>query len=192
MIHIEQRSFSPEKGWRVIRAGKTPPANANLVLVFGSTELLRNRKYYDELRETYPDAEIVLNSTAGEIADIEVSDNSLSVTAMHFEKTKIKTIEIDIKDPKDSFKAGYRLASSFEQDGLSNIIVISDGLKVNGTDLVSGLAEFLPENIIITGGLRATVRHSTQHLLASIIPRRKVKLLGSDFTERAFLLLTAV
>src|SRR5207247_8128652 len=53
----------------------------------------------------------------------------------------------------DSFEAGVRLAGQLAGDGLCAVFVLSDGLCVNGTPLVDGLARHLPAGVSITGGL---------------------------------------
>ncbi len=45
------------------------------------------------------------------------------------------------------------LPALIDQEGLTNVIVLSDGLNVNGSNLVKGLAENLPAGVVITGGL---------------------------------------
>jgi hypothetical protein len=94
-----------------------------------------------------------MSSTAGEIIDTEVCDNTISLTAICFEKTIVKTAIIDIQEARNSFHAGQSLGSALDPTGLKNVLIISDGQKVNGSDLVLGLQESLPENTIITGGL---------------------------------------
>ncbi len=87
------------------------------------------------------------------IHDTQVSDNTISLTAIQFDKTKIKTAVAQIGNLKNSFDAGRSLAAGLDPAGLKNVFVISDGLKVNGSELVLGLQEFLPKGVIITGGL---------------------------------------
>jgi len=152
-MRIEQKAYSQSTGWETIRTDNLDPHLVNLVLVFGSTTLLRDKKNYENIKAIYPNANILMNSTAGEIIDTHVNDETLSLTAIYFEKTKLKTASINIKDSADSFKAGYKLASVFDGHELVNVLVISDGQLVNGSDLVLGLQEFLPPDTIITGGL---------------------------------------
>lgn len=153
-MHIEQRKFAAQTGWDTVR-GNALNSNElyDLVLVFGSRDLLSDPLLYKQVHDQYPGANIVMNSTAGEILDTSVNDDTLSLTAIKFDKTAIETAVIDINTVKNSFEAGYRLAGSLEHEGLKNVLVISDGQRVNGSDLVLGLQEFLPKDTIITGGL---------------------------------------
>ncbi len=153
MISITQQKFTVENGWQIIRSAHLPYGQMQLVLAFGSTKLLRDPQHYAYIKSQYPNAIILMNSTAGEIMDLEVLDESISLTALHFETTKLKTASVKLKDSNESFDAGYQLASAFDTEGLKNVLVISDGHFVNGSDLVSGLYEFLPKDVIVTGGL---------------------------------------
>jgi hypothetical protein len=80
-------------------------------------------------------------------------DESLVITAVHFEYTRIAGSQIFIKDVKSSYEAGAQLARSLEKEELVHVIVFSDGLKVNGSELVKGLREHLPKQVVVTGGL---------------------------------------
>jgi hypothetical protein len=150
-MKIEQMKFSKEHGWQTLRSDKTEKP-FNLVLAFGSPEVLTEQEY-KTIRKNYPGADVLMSSTAGEIIDTEVCDNTISLTAICFEKTIVKTAIIDIQEARNSFHAGQSLGSALDPTGLKNVLIISDGQKVNGSDLVLGLQESLPENTIITGGL---------------------------------------
>ncbi|MBZ0098048.1 MAG: FIST C-terminal domain-containing protein [Taibaiella sp.] len=152
-IFVQQKKYSEAGGWKNIGGNSDEQDRYDLVLVFGSSDLLSDPSIYTEIKEEYPAAHIVLNTTAGEIIDTEVNDHTISLTAIKFEKTKVKTAAINIDECKNSFEAGYRLASALDHGNLTSVLVISDGQKVNGSDLVVGLQEFLPKNTIITGGL---------------------------------------
>lgn len=84
---------------------------------------------------------------------MNLNDDTISLTAIEFEKTKIKTLITGITRVEESFEAGKLLGSLFEPKELINVLVISDGQKVNGSDLVKGLQKYLPQDTIITGGL---------------------------------------
>ena len=128
--------------------------SAQLVLAFGATQILKNQRLLEEVKKAYPGAHIFGCSTAGEISGQEVSENSLVTTAVNFEHTKIKGTQIGLSEVKgDSFQAGVHLAKSLDKDGLVHVLVLSDGLEVNGSDLVKGLMKHLPDKVAVTGGL---------------------------------------
>ncbi|MEO7924169.1 MAG: FIST N-terminal domain-containing protein [Chitinophagaceae bacterium] len=152
-MKIQQKKYSTPGGWETLSTNPFDTDSCNLVLAFGSTSLLENPAVYGQIRENYPNAGIVMNSTAGEIYDIQVNDDTISLTAVCFERTGIKTVAVQISDVQNSREAGKSLALSLKKENLKNVIVISDGQKVNGSELVEGLKEGLPTEVIITGGL---------------------------------------
>jgi hypothetical protein len=151
-MKIEQKRWTEAKGWEPespSRLGKS----AQLVLLFGNTSILKQQRYFDEIKKAYPKAHLFGCSTAGEIYGAQVSDDSLVITAVSFEHTQLKGAKTKITDIEKSFEAGEELAQSLDKEGLTHVLVLSDGLKINGSDLVRGLKEHLPENVAVTGGL---------------------------------------
>ena len=152
-MKIQQKKFTNAEDWEIIKGSKFNPEAANLLTVFGSSDLVSQKDLYKNLRKEYPNAEILINSTAGEIINTEVNDNTVSLTAIEFEKSGVKSASVHIKDYKDSYEAGRNLAGKIDPLNLQFALVISDGHMVNGSELVIGLQERLPENTILTGGL---------------------------------------
>lgn len=126
---------------------------ANLVLVFGAREIIEQGKYTGAIQAAFPKAAIAWCSTSGEIMNTEVSDNTLAITAIQFEKTQVKSSIINIGDYTNSFDAGKKLLESVLGNDLKHIIVLADGGLVNGSELVRGMNENLPDHITISGGL---------------------------------------
>ncbi len=152
-MRIEQTRFCAENdGWGSKSPG-TDGLEASLVLVFGSTGLLSDPQRIVQVRRAYPGALLFGCSTAGEIHDTRVYDDSLTVTAIQFEKTRVSGGEIAIDGPADSYSAGEQLAAMLDGEGLAHVLVLSDGLHVNGSELVQGLTQHLPGSVSVTGGL---------------------------------------
>jgi hypothetical protein len=136
---------------------------AQLVLVFGGTVVLQDPHVVEQVRKFYPAAHIFGCSTAGEICGTHVSDDSLVATAIHFETTQVRTAQVILDTNADSHRAGEFLAQALPLsvgaekgsglDGLAHVLVLSDGLSVNGSDLVRGLMKHLPGGVAVTGGL---------------------------------------
>lgn len=151
-MKVEQKRWTEAKGWEPESPGRLGES-AQLVLLFGGTSILKEQKSFDEIKKAYPEAHLFGCSTAGEICGTQVSDDSLVVTAVNFEHTQLEGAQIKITEAGNSFQAGERLAQSLDKEGLTHVLVLSDGLKINGSDLVKGLTKHLPEKISITGGL---------------------------------------
>lgn len=151
-MKIEQSIWTKKKGWNPNIPGNLskPP---QLVLVFGSSNNINSKKLIKEINNAYPDSQILGCSTAGEIIDNMVVDDSLTVTAIYFENTDIKSVKTNIKHASESFKAGKSLAKSLNNNDLSHVLVLSEGLNINGSELVKGLVSSLPANVTVTGGL---------------------------------------
>lgn len=126
---------------------------ADLVLVFASKGYANLSELLTELKSKQPEAIITGCSTSGEIYKERVSDDSLSVTAIKFEKTKIVKKSVSVEKMANSYQAGMTLGSKYEKDNLKHLMVFSDGLNVNGAELVNGLKEALDSKVSITGGL---------------------------------------
>lgn len=153
-MKIEQCVWTSATGWQPQPPGGLGSA-AQLVLVFGSSELFHDGEINAQFQQAYPQANVVGCSTAGEILGDEVRDGSFAMTAIHFEKTRAAAAKISIRIGESSQEAGRRLAAALDPVGLVHVLVLSDGLEVNGSDLVTGLTASLPAGVSVTGGLSA-------------------------------------
>jgi hypothetical protein len=150
-MKVAQQFFSAN-GWQVL--GKDIPGNSvQLVLAFGGRHLLETEAPLAHLKAAYPRAHVVLASTAGEIAGTEVSEDCIVATAIAFEKTRIECASTDVQDASGSFEAGRILAKKLTGPDLVNIFVVSDGQRVNGTELARGFNGSLAPEVILSGGL---------------------------------------
>jgi hypothetical protein len=127
--------------------------SAQLILLFGSTSILKEGKYLGEIKNAYPEGLLLGCSTAGEICGTQVTDDSLVATAVHFECTQIQGTRIKLNEMGSSFEAGKGLADALDKQGLVHVFVLSQGVEINGSDLVKGLKEHLPREVTVTGGL---------------------------------------
>jgi hypothetical protein len=128
--------------------------DANLFLLFISPDFNLKDDVLLSLNLKYPKSTIIGCSTAGEISDVTVKDKTISLTAIQLEKTTLKKVSFQIKDMNCSYKAGEEIANKLNENDLKHVIVLSDGLNINGADLVSGLKSKIPR-VSITGGLAA-------------------------------------
>lgn len=151
-MKVQQKQWVSEGGWSDIGVN-TEPLHPQLVLVFGGRVELENADRYKEIKDWYPDAHVLLGSSAGEIIDTQVRDNTLSLTAIEFEKTELSFAEVQINDAAESEAKGEELSQLIKKENLVHVMVFSDGLKVNGTALVDGLLKDLSDTVAVTGGL---------------------------------------
>ena len=126
---------------------------STLVLAFGASEFADDPAPFADLARAFPQALLLGCSTCGEIAGTQVHDASVSVAVCRFERSTLRHASTEVRDAQDSWQAGARLAAQLQGPGLRAVFVLSDGLHVNGTSLVAGLAQNLPEGVDISGGL---------------------------------------
>jgi hypothetical protein len=150
-MRTEQRVFTVEDGWSA--PAQRELASAQLVIVFARGDLLERGDLCGELRRTYPEANIVGCSTAGEIAGARVLDGSLVATAVRFDSSRVEAAVVELQSAADCLEAGRALGRALRHDDLSHVFVLSEGVAVNGTELARGLAASLPPGVAVTGGL---------------------------------------
>jgi hypothetical protein len=142
-------------------------AQADLVLLFGATKRIKEKGLINMIRTAYPNACIFGCTTAGEIIGTQVLDDSLIVTAVSFSATKVAGAMVKVATTDDSHKAGAELAKSLAADDLKHVFVLSEGLNINGSELVRGLTENLPLGTTLTEGFPETATDSRKHMSCS-------------------------
>lgn len=123
----------------------------DLLLVFGAIALLP--PVAATLAELFPNAVRMGCSTAGEISSQGVSDDSCVVTAVRFERTRLQTASTTLFDMADSHDAGQRLAQQLPKAGLRAVLLLGQGVAINGSALITGMTSVLGHTIPLTGGL---------------------------------------
>lgn len=129
----------------------SPLSTANLVLVFGSVRRFAEAKLQGILKARYPMAQIIGCSTSGEITAAGVFDDSLQITAVQWEKTMQRVTHTKMTDMQNSFETAAGLARQLKSDELKAVLVYSDGLHVNGSELLEGFKSVLGETPIMGG-----------------------------------------
>ncbi|MBF0168608.1 MAG: FIST C-terminal domain-containing protein [Alphaproteobacteria bacterium] len=124
-----------------------------LVLYFAAPKVMDDGKRFAELKQRFPGSHLVGCSTGGEILGEEVLDGTIAITAVRFERGSINVCGHALTEGESSLLAGKSLAEKLKQDGLKAVFVLSDGTKVNGSDLVEGIRSAVGDEVIITGGL---------------------------------------
>lgn len=147
----ETFSYRRTSGWSIPRL-PAMDSTQTLVLAFASTEYAADGPWR-QLKEAFPRAAVMGCSTAGEIHGPELQDDSLVVGVVRFQRTRVRLAGAPVASPADSFQAGETIARQLAAPDLRGIFVLSDGLHVNGSQLVAGLNSVLPASVTITGGL---------------------------------------
>jgi hypothetical protein len=148
-MRVQQLSWSEAAGW----SAPTELIGANLVFYFGSRRALTCGTRYCELRAMYPDAHIVGCSTGGQIRNDDVTDEEITAAALAFDATTLRVAREPAVSPNSSRSCGEAIGKALAARNLAGIFILSDGLNVDGSALVSGITDAVGEKIAITGGL---------------------------------------
>ncbi len=151
-MNLETFSYSPQAGWSVPQMPSLD-SDQTVVMVFGASQYLDSPGAIQELVGAYPTSHVIGCSTSGEIFDTVLSDGSLAVAVAAFHGTSIQTAAAPVHSAAESYAAGTAIAQTLDKPDLQAVFVLSDGLNVNGSQLVRGLNTTLPESVIVTGGL---------------------------------------
>lgn len=127
--------------------------NSQLLFMFGAKEFICSKEVFNKIKNKYPYANIIGCTTAGEIFNDQVNENILTITAIYFENTEIKFFASEFIDSSKCYEKGLEIAKSIPVENLSHVFLIGEGINVNGSKLVEGFVEGLPENVKVTGGL---------------------------------------
>jgi hypothetical protein len=149
-MHAHQLSWTEADGWR----GRNDDGNsANLVLFFGMRQALACGSRYRELRSMFPQAHILGCSTGGQIVKDDVTDDEIAVAALQFDATGLRLASEPAPAPECSRACGEAIGRTLAADDLAGIFVLSDGLNVNGSELVAGMTSMIGQRVSVTGGL---------------------------------------
>jgi hypothetical protein len=146
---VKQYLFKESQGWKDNLDQNFSP---DLIIIFGARNLLSDTNL-KSITSVWPNAISFGCSTSGEIFDTNVFTDSITVSAIKFSKTTLSYFDIDIDDSKNSKVIGEKLIQHIPSKGLRHVLVLSDGLNINGSELVEGMRKSNPVNVNITGGL---------------------------------------
>lgn len=127
--------------------------NPQLVTVFGAVKYFEDPNLGKKIKGFFPDANVIGCSTAGEISEDGVFDETLIITAVHFNKPNFKSFYSKFSSLEESENAGSQLASGLTSSDLNGIFVLGQGININGSALISGIRSKVASNVVITGGL---------------------------------------
>lgn len=124
-----------------------------LVLVFSGLAATDVADAVQAVRHAFPRSTITGCSTAGEVIGGTVRDGGISIAVARFDRTPLTVARADVPNAAASYAGGLELARQLQRPDLSGVLVYSDGLNVNGSQLLQGLNHGLPDGVVVTGGL---------------------------------------
>jgi hypothetical protein len=171
-MRVEQLSWSDGVGWGAQFPDRT---DADLVFFFGKRQALACGARYDELRAMFPRAHILGCSTGGQISNDDVTDDEIAAAAIRFGATELRVACEPAPSPERSRACGQAIGQALSAPDLVGIFVLSDGLNVNGSELVAGITRAVGERVSVTGGLAGDGSDFRETLVgANCAPRRQL------------------
>ncbi|HXF90663.1 MAG TPA: FIST N-terminal domain-containing protein [Candidatus Nitrosotenuis sp.] len=152
-MQVSQVYWTQNEGWRTLKDSAELKEGPDLVIYFSARNVLESQPIYEQLKEKYPKAHILGCTSGGEILNNQILDNTIVATLIKFDHTEIRPAKTFVTQSKDSFKAGQSIGQSLQDERLKAVFILSDGLNVNGSELVRGVTSVLGDKIPLTGGL---------------------------------------
>lgn len=146
-MRTHQTEWKPDGGWAPFPPG-APPA---LVLLFGTREHLATA--LAALPPEVPRERCFGCSSAGHMLGATLADQSVVATAVWFDHAHAVSVLCRSGDHPDVRALGRALVQALPAEGLKHVLVFSDGVKLNGSELVAGLNEASPSGVAVSGGL---------------------------------------
>ncbi len=124
-----------------------------MVVAFAAPAIGQRPELLAALGAAYPKSAVIGCSTSGEIDHTRIVDESITVAAVRFAATRVQRAIARLESAADSYGAGVAIAEALHAPDLRAVLVLSEGVRVNGSELVRGLNSGLPEHVVVTGGL---------------------------------------
>lgn len=125
----------------------------DLVLLFGNSDEIESSNELRKINERFSDSLVVGCSTGTNITGKKTFDSGISGIAMGFDNSTIRHSCARIEDSIQSYELGAKLGLDLDADDLVAVFVMCDGLFINGSEIIKGIAAVLGDNIPISGGL---------------------------------------
>ena len=155
-MKTEQGLWEKGDGWKINSIGSSDVGDsAELVIIFSARNILEDKELHSAIKSLYPNALLFGCSTAGEIIDTYVYNDTTVTTAIKFNSCKLKSCTTYLSDVNKSEEVGEKLGKELASPDLKHVIVLSQGTNVNGSKLAKGITQSLPCGVTVTGGLSA-------------------------------------
>lgn len=142
-----QLCWTEQSGWCL---PAEPLPDAEMVMVFSNDQYFRGEACFSALRSLFPAAHIIGCSSAGSVQDGEISDQGVVATAVKLEHSCLRIAVVDVDAGRSACDMGAQLIAELTAPDLRHVFVLSDGVRVNGSDLARGLNQ---GGVAVTGGL---------------------------------------
>ena len=125
--------------------------NPDLILYFGDGDVLSQANSY--LQSLAPDAVLLGCSSGGQIFDNISHEPEFVAAAIKFSSTRVRSAKSSVGQNVSSIAAGKNIGEQLAGDDLAGVIVLSDGIATNGSDLAQGISQAIGLTVPVLGGL---------------------------------------
>jgi hypothetical protein len=152
-MRTEQYRWSKDTGWEPQAPPTLLGSRAQLVLLFATPGSVQLASWHDTVRAAYPNAHFFGCTTSGQIQGTAVREDSVVVTAIEFEHTRVEAASVRINGGANAgYEAGQELGRALDPAGLRYAFAIGNAMNTNANDTVSGLNSVLPASTCLFGG----------------------------------------
>jgi len=175
---VYELAWSEARGWR----GSPADPACDWVLYFASRASLEGPSaLFAGLREKFPAACLIGCSTGGQIRGEDIEDETPVAVAVKFQHTRLRLHRVEIVDGAASRSAGYEIGERLDAPDLAAIFLLSDGLNVNGSELVAGVVGAVGSRAPVCGGLAGDASQFAVTLVGANEPPRANVIAGLGF-----------
>ena len=175
--------------WHLANNNISNKAEADLVFLFGDSNKLKIEACLYDIKKLYPAAHIVGASSSGNIHGPEISDSPIVATAVKFDKGHIAVSKIDFTADDNIEELSKKLIEQLPSDNLKHIFILSDGLNINGSELVRGInnADF---PFSVSGGMAGDGDRFQETWIVADEPAQQNRIVAVGFYGNNFLIST--
>ncbi len=174
------------------RTQSVQASDANLVLYFGGCEDLADGQRHEELTSLFPNA-LIVGCSGGSVLNTTCADDvTVSAVAVSFQKTRVALASAELDAFATAEACGRALVRQLDAPGLAGIFILGDGTQLNGSALLRGISEGIPQNIPVSGGLAGDDARFARTLVAANAPPRSGLVAAIGFFGAAVKLTTRV
>ncbi len=160
-MRVDTGTWLLGRGWSPSADAMAPPSpeagDRTLALVFADADSPDAAVAAAELRAALPGATVVGCSTAGQIMGDAVRTEPVVAAVLHFDSVHPVSAWTFLTDHATVEDAGRHLAeamaASLSPGEPAAVLVLADGIDVNGTALLDGMRRALPAGVGVSGGL---------------------------------------
>lgn len=153
-MEINLHRYVAETGWQ-------PPLDSRLdgkrtlVLFFSDLPGESAGEPLRLLQEGFPASCLMGCSTAGQVHQARYLEHSATAAVIRFDGCRLQLAHADLGEHGDCEAAGRKLAAALDAPDLAAVLILSEGLRVNGSALMEGVNQVLEGRVPVTGGLAA-------------------------------------